>query len=274
MMDARLQVRVQRYGWDAAASWYQDGWQVQLRPAHDTLIEMAFFSPGMNIIETACGTGLVTSRIADLVSPNGRVLATDLSQSMIDTLDRSLSTVCDQHIQTERMEADRLNVSDSEFDGAIYALGVMYMPDPRAAVIELARVVKPDGVVATTVWGERQHCGWADVFPIVDARVALQVCPLFFSTGWQGCLAADFEAAGLQQIEERRQIEVLRFSDDLDVITAVLLGGPVALAVKRFTDQIWNDVKREFLQSVIRFRTSDGGYEIPGEFVSVCGKCR
>jgi cyclopropane fatty-acyl-phospholipid synthase-like methyltransferase len=108
MMEARLQVRVQRYGWDAAASWYQEGWQAQLRPAHDTLIEMASLSPGMKIIETACGTGLVTPRIADLASPDGKVLATDLSQSMIDTLDRSLSTALHQHIQTERMEADRI----------------------------------------------------------------------------------------------------------------------------------------------------------------------
>ncbi|SDJ45378.1 hypothetical protein SAMN05421850_1374, partial [Lutimaribacter saemankumensis] len=34
-MDARLQLRVQRYGWDAACPHYHVGWSDQLRPAHD-----------------------------------------------------------------------------------------------------------------------------------------------------------------------------------------------------------------------------------------------
>ena len=40
-MDARLQKRVQRYGWDAAAPFYHHCWEAQLRPAHDRLLGMA-----------------------------------------------------------------------------------------------------------------------------------------------------------------------------------------------------------------------------------------
>ena len=48
-------------------------------------------------------------------------------------------------------------------------------------------------------------------------------------------------------------------------------GGPVALAVKRFTAAVMAEVEGEFLASVREYRTSDGRYRIPGEFVTVAG---
>lgn len=56
VMEARLQTRVQRYGWDAAATHYHSGWEAQLRPAHDRLTEMAGPAPRQRVIEVACGS--------------------------------------------------------------------------------------------------------------------------------------------------------------------------------------------------------------------------
>jgi ubiquinone/menaquinone biosynthesis C-methylase UbiE len=81
-MDAKLQRRVQRYGWDKAAESYERFWQAQLTPAQYRLIEMAALQPGEHVIDIACGTGLVTFRAADLVGPSGAVLATDISEVM------------------------------------------------------------------------------------------------------------------------------------------------------------------------------------------------
>jgi len=270
-MDGRLQTRVQRYGWDAAAAYYHDGWQAQLRPAHDLLLDIVALAPGQRVVETACGTGLVTSRIADAVGPEGSVLATDLSGNMIEELGRILEASAYPTVLAKRMAADRLDVPDSAFDVGICALGLMYVPDPRTAVAELARVVRPGGVVAATVWGERRNCGWAEVFPIVDARVASEVCPMFFATGAKRALVTNFENAELQEVQERRQFETLSFRTAEDVVNSVLLGGPVALAVKRFSDEVWDEVKKEFLASVSDYRNSDGSYHIPGEFLTVRG---
>ncbi len=41
-MDPRLQRRVQRYGWDKAAEFYEGGWQEQLEPVQTLLLEMAY----------------------------------------------------------------------------------------------------------------------------------------------------------------------------------------------------------------------------------------
>lgn len=271
MMDARLQIRVQRYGWDAAASHYHIGWEQQLKPAQDTLLRMADVKSGQSVIETACGSGMVTLRLANAVGTEGRVVATDLSQGMINDLTNRMAVSQVTNVTALRMPAEKLDQPDSVFDAAICALGLMYTPDPAKAIAELARVVAPGGTVAALVWGERRNCGWADVFPIVDARVASEVCPMFFGNGAPNALVRTFEQAGLQNITEHRQAEFLQFEDETALLDAVLLGGPVALAVKRFDKAAWEDVCQEFLASVLAYRKADGSYSIPSEFVTVTG---
>jgi SAM-dependent methyltransferase len=200
-----------------------------------------------------------------------RVLATDLSEAMLDSLRSRLTGTHISNIELGRMAVEKLDVSDAAFDAAVCALGLMYTPDPAAAVAEMVRVVKPGGTVAATVWGERRNCGWASVFPIVDARVASEVCPNFFATGAQGTLAKLFENAGLEKVSEYRQVETITFESDNDVVDAVLLGGPVALAAKRFTGDVWNDVRQDFLLSVSSYKGADSSYRIPGEFLTVKG---
>ena len=64
-MDARLQRRVQRYGWDKAAASYESHWQRQLAPAQDRLLDLAALQPGERVIEVAAGTGLVAGTPAN-----------------------------------------------------------------------------------------------------------------------------------------------------------------------------------------------------------------
>jgi ubiquinone/menaquinone biosynthesis C-methylase UbiE len=82
-MDARLQRRVQRYGWGKAAARYERAWQAQLEPAQTAMLEMAAPISGERVLDVACGTGLVTFRAAALVAPRGEVVGTDLSEEMV-----------------------------------------------------------------------------------------------------------------------------------------------------------------------------------------------
>lgn len=55
-MDASLQRRIQRYGWDRAAGHYDDGWTRQLAPGQDLMLDMAGIMPGARVIDIAAGT--------------------------------------------------------------------------------------------------------------------------------------------------------------------------------------------------------------------------
>lgn len=265
-MEAKLQLRVQRYGWDAAAHLYEAGWQAQLAKAQSTLMRMSAFEPGQRVLETACGSGLVTAMVSEAVGSDGEVLATDLSQEMVN-ITEALGL---PNVRTARMGAEVLDVVEASFDRAVCALGLMYSPDPGAALAEMYRVLRPGGRATATVWGERRNCGWAEVFPIVDGRVKSEVCPMFFGTGAPGALRHEFEQAGFTEIEEQRQSEMLEFSSAEVLLDAVLMGGPVALAVKRFDEATYREVGMEFLASVSDYLDGDA-YRIPGEFVTVTG---
>jgi ubiquinone/menaquinone biosynthesis C-methylase UbiE len=269
-MDAKLQLRIQRYGWDAAAPIYQDEWQQHLAPAQLALLGIADLQPGMRVIETAAGTGLITFPAAVAVGSDGSILATDLSGEMVKFGNATAEKLGLSNALFERMNAEALDCEDDSFDRAICALGLMYMPDPRAALKEMKRVLKPGGLASVLVWGERRKCGWAEIFPIVDAQVQSEVCPLFFGLGSVGALVSDLEAAGFSNIQERRIQAVLSFDSSARVISAIIDGGAVAMAAKRFDQATRQAVDEAFLASVETYRTGER-YDIPGEFVIASG---
>ena len=88
-MEPALQRRVQRYGWDKAAAYYENSWQHQLKPAHDLLFDCANIQQGQKIIDIACGTGLISFRAAAATGSNGFVLGTDISEKMVELADKT-----------------------------------------------------------------------------------------------------------------------------------------------------------------------------------------
>ncbi len=270
-MDARLQRRVQRYGWDRAADHYEAYWARQLEPAQALLLELAALQPGERVLDVACGTGLVTFPAAEAVGREGHVVGTDISDSMVNALGSAAAERGLEQVTAERMDAEDLRVEEGAFDAALCALGLMYFPDPVESLRQMRRALKPRGRAVAAVWGARHNCGWAEIFPIVDARVNTEVCPLFFQLGTGEALRYAFEAAGYAKIEVSRISTVLHYNTADDALGAAFVGGPVALAYSRFDDATREEAHAEYLASIEPHRDGNG-YEIPGEFVVARGE--
>ncbi len=268
-MHAKLQRRIQRYGWDKAASVYEDGWRDSLRDAQSCLLQMADAQPGESVLDMACGTGLVTFPLANAVGKTGHVVATDISERMIDIMQEEASLRGHTQIDARRADAETQDgLDDNQFDLVTCALGLMYVPNPLHAMSEALRLLKPGGRAVFAVWGARKSCGWADIFPIVDARVESDVCPMFFRLGTGETLACEMEEAGFHHIGQRNIETVLPYDDDQSALQAAFVGGPVALAYDRFDDATRKAAHEDYLQSIAPYRT-EKGYRIPGSFV-VC----
>lgn len=270
LMDAKLQRRVQRYGWDKAASHYERSWQTQLEPAQTVLLELAGLEAGDRVLDAACGTGLVTFRAADLVASRGEVVGTDISEQMVMAARRVAVAKRITNARFERMDAECLHFDDGSFDAALCALGLMYVPDPERAVREFFRVLRPGGRAAAAVWGQRNKCGWAEIFPIVDARVRSDVCPLFFRLGTGEALRQAFASAGFANVVTKRIEAQLQYATADEACSAAFIGGPVALAYSHFSEDVKAEAQAEYLASIETYRTGSG-YSIPGEFVVVAG---
>lgn len=270
-MDARLQRRVQRYGWDKAAPYYERSWQAQLEPAQSALLAMAQLAPGERVLDVACGTGIVTLKAAALVAPGGEVAGTDISEEMVAMARGRARTQAIANVAFERMDAEELGFEADAFDVALCALGLMYAPDPEKAVAEMHRVLKPGGRAVCAVWGERRKCGWAEIFPIVDGRVQSEVCPMFFRMGTGQALRQAMAAAGFRATTSRRLETQLVYANADEACEAAFAGGPVALAYGRFPAATRDEAHKDYLDSLEPYRKG-AGYSVPGEFVIAAGE--
>ncbi len=269
-MEANLQRRIQRYGWDRAAAYYERYWKEQLAPAQHRLLDEARLRAGEAVLDIACGTGLVTFPAAEAVGPEGRVLATDISDRMVDAIRADAARRGMAHVAARQMDAEDLDVPDASFDAALCALGLMYVPDPLRALREMHRVLCPGGRAVAAVWGRRDRCGWAGIFPVVDARVKTEVCPLFFQLGTGDSLAAVFREAGFADVVSERLSTTLHYASAEEACGAAFAGGPVALAYSRFDAATRKEAHADYLATIAPYRHGTA-YRIPGEFVVVRG---
>jgi ubiquinone/menaquinone biosynthesis C-methylase UbiE len=267
-MDPNLQRRLQRYGWDRAAPRYEGLWAEPLAAAQGLMLELADLRPGHNVLDVACGTGLVTFAAAQVVGSDGSVLGVDISGGMVEACMQRAQTRRIANVAFERMDAELLDLPASVFDVALCAFGLMYLSDPAAALREMRRVLQPGGRMAAAVWGARARCGWAAAFAIVDAEVASDVCPLFFQHGEGEALARACEAAGFVEVELHRLMTTLNHKDDTEAYEAVFLGGPLALPWAHFDEAARTRVRLQYLAAIAPWRIGSG-FQTPAEYVVV-----
>jgi SAM-dependent methyltransferase len=197
-------------------------------------------------------------------------VATDISDAMVTKVLEAAAAQGLDNVSAQRADAETFPFPDASFDAVLCALGLMYVPNPAACLSGSLRVLRPGGRMVSAVWGDRRNCGWAEIFPIVDARVSSEVCPLFFQLGTADSLAVQMEMAGFRDIETQRIHTVLEYGSDDAALGAAFIGGPVAMAYSRFDDDTREAVQSEYLASIAPYRAGDG-YRIPGEFVVVRG---
>lgn len=270
-MDARLQRRVQRYGWDLAADAYARHWHGPLAGVQGEVLALAAPAPGEAVLDVACGAGVMAAAAASAVGPAGRVLGIDLADAMVQASRQRAQDLRLGQAAFTRMDAEQLQLPDAGFDLGLCALGLMYVPDPDAALRELHRVLRPGGRAVLAVWGERARCGWASLFGIVDTEVRSEVCPLFFGLGQGTALARRCASAGLQVTLQRRRSDWLDYADAAEACAAAFAGGPVALAWSRFDATVRERVQLRYLESIASCRHGLG-YRVPAEYLIVAAE--
>ena len=271
MTGARFQRRIQRYGWDRAAECYEDSWRRQIEPAQDLLMSVANVAAGERVTDVACGTGLVTFKAASLAGGTGMVEGNDISEGMVEAARVEAERRGTSNVRFARMDAEKLEYTEGCFDAALCSLGLMYFPEPVESLREMLRVLRPGGRAVGSVWGARKNCGWAGIFPVVDARVQSEVCPMFFQLGTGEALRLAFEDAGFREVRTERISTVLEYADEEEACAAAFAGGPVALAYSRFDERTREEAHAEYLESIEKHRNGSG-YRVPGEFVVVRGE--
>lgn len=99
-------------------------------------------------LEIGCGTGALTATILASSSPRS-VLAIDPSAPFVA---HAKKAVADGRVRFEVADAQRLPVEDRSVDVVASALALNFVPDRGAALAEMARVLRPGGLLSFYVW--------------------------------------------------------------------------------------------------------------------------
>lgn len=117
--------------------------------AADLAQRLAPKPPG-DVLEIACGTGLVTRHVRERLDPTLRLVATDISKAMLDYAKVKLREC--GGVEWREADAARLPFGDRAFGAIVCAFGVMFVPDKAAAFREARRVLKLGGTFLFNVW--------------------------------------------------------------------------------------------------------------------------
>ncbi len=104
-------------------------------------------SPGL-VLDVASGTAGVALQLADRTE--ARVVGVDLTLDMLRQGKRNIAFAAkDDRVQLVAGRAEQLPFADGTFDSLTFTYLLRYVEDPQATLVELARVVKPGGAVAS-----------------------------------------------------------------------------------------------------------------------------
>lgn len=175
-------------------------------------------------LDVGCGTGALAEVILRQAQPQS-VIGMDPSAGFVE---HARAHVSDPRATFEVADAQSLTVDSARFDAAVAGLVLNFVPKPLLAVQEMARAVRPGGMVAAYVW---DYAGKMELMRYFwDAAVALDRDAFELDEGrrFPICqpipLAALFNDAGLRDVQARA-IDVPTTFRDFDDYWTPFLGG-------------------------------------------------
>jgi SAM-dependent methyltransferase len=236
------------------------------RPAAEAVLRWLAPAPGQRWLDVGCGTGALTQAILDAADP-GEVLGVDPSA---DFLGAAEARIVDPRVRCKFAigDARALPVASDAYDVVIAGLVLNFVPDPEAALVEMARAARPGGTVAGYVWdfaGERQfqRYFWRAATALDPAALALEQS-MQFPLCHPEPLAALFALAQLQAVTVHAIDVPTVFRDVDDYWQPYLLGG--SAIAQRYATSLGEQQRtalRAHLQSILPV-ADDGSIHLIG----------
>jgi ubiquinone/menaquinone biosynthesis C-methylase UbiE len=123
-------------------------------PITRALIEDADISEGDAVLDVAGGAGEPSLTIAEVIGPTGSVTCTDAAPEMVAAAASESQRRGLTNTAFRECPADSLPFENNSFDAVVCRLGVMFFPDPVAALGEMLRVTRREGVLSLAAWSK------------------------------------------------------------------------------------------------------------------------
>lgn len=246
------------------ASWNQfsPGWKKWddltmdfLKPMGDEIIRLLKPKNNEVILDVAGGTGEPGLTIASMMT-HGRVSITDLAESMLEIARENAMKRGIKNIEIHACDVCELPFDDNTFDAISCRKGFMFFPDMLIAAKEMARVLKPGGRIAASVWNVPEKNFWITaIMGTISRNMELPTLPPgspgMFRCAEDGFMSDLFLQAGLKNISLYEIAGKLN-SKTTDVYWEMMteIGAPIVAALSSADDAMREKIKTEVYQIV------------------------
>lgn len=172
----------------------------------ETIVEFLDAQPGDLVLDCGCGYGFTLRVLRDLTKAH--LVGLDLQRDRVETVRERLGN----EVRLVQGSALNLPFRNDAVDKAVSSEVLEHLPDDRAALAELFRVLRPGGTLVVTVPSARYPFGWDPVNYVLEKTTGRHIGgDRMFSGIWYGHrrlytesqLAALVKEAGFQ-IDELR----------------------------------------------------------------------
>ncbi len=246
------------------ASWdkFSGGWRkwdthtmAFLQPAGDAIISMLSPKPHSTILDIAAGTGEPGLTLATMV-PEGRVVITDLSDDMLNVAREKIADRGLGNVEVLPADVSELPFDDNTFDAISCRMGFMFFPDMDLAAREMARVLKPGGTVATSVWNVPDKNYWVTaIMDVIKQKMEIPPpapgAPGMFRCAKDGIIADLFKSVGLTNVQQQLVDGSMSY-DSIDTYWTMFneVGAPIVAAMSEASDELREEIRREVYANI------------------------
>jgi SAM-dependent methyltransferase len=273
LFDAAKYKNAQREQWNKdGAAWRRwnpilDRWYGE---ATRRMLDLARIQPGQRILDIAAGAGEPAVSAAERVGAGGYVLATDISEGIVEHALEVARERGFEQIEARVMDGEKLDLPDASFDAVLCRLGLMYMPHPVTALREWRRALKAGGRVAVVVFSTPERNSWGAMPASIIRRRAELPPPVPgqpgpFSLGGPGVLEGVFRQAGFAHPEVHAVPVPHRTISAAEYVRVAreafgAFNAMMAHLTPRERESVWSEI-----EGSMRSFESPGGFEVPGE---------
>lgn len=234
-------------------------------------------SEGSRVLDVAAGAGGQTIAAARRVGPRGRVVATDISPTILTYAARAAAEAGLKNVETVEADGEELgDFAGAGFDAVISRVGLIYFPDQNKALSGMRNALREGGRIGAIVYSTPEKNEFFSI-PVAIIRNRAHLPPPQpgqpgpFSLGAPGVLERVFTDAGFRDISVETVPAPLRLSSAAECVRFEresfgalhqMLGGVPADE----RAQVWSEIEEALLQ----FDTGDG-FEAPCELLVASG---
>jgi SAM-dependent methyltransferase len=266
-----------RTQWEAAAEAW-DRWSPLLArwlgPATEAMMEAAGVKPSAHVLDIAAGAGEQTLVAARRVGTNGRVLATDISPTILRYAKAAADKAGLAQVEIRELDGERHDLLPAaSFDAAISRVGLIYFPDQQRALAGIRHALKPGGRFAAVVYSTPEKNPFFSA-PVGIIRRRAQLPPPLpgqpgpFSLGGEGVLARTLEQAGFHDVQVQKVDSPLRVSSAAECVRfeRESFGALLQMMSGMSADEraaTWEEIEG----TLARFETKEEGFVGPCEML-------